>query len=281
MSSLFNPTIHLAQIQAIGPILSQTYQTFQIYYVFGLASNRTTEARSNIESAGSLKRKAEDEPMTPSKYMRTPHVKVLVGPQRTLFNLPHGLLIRESPFFAAKMKTGWRAKTTDVELADITVAGFEVVLDWMIEKKLRASLARFMYLEDNLSSQQLTDQAYRAADFLMMPLLQNELLDNLVDKIMLKNGVWGYDKLLDLCRLDLCNGPYYHFVVDSAVYGTMVWTKWPTPLSEQLDCLLEYPETLKHVIETVARWARAPWKVIDKSSISKYHMSVTGKQSSV
>lgn len=43
-----------------------------------------------MAAAGSLKRKGEDEPMTPSKYVRTPSVKVLVSPNRTEFSLSSG-----------------------------------------------------------------------------------------------------------------------------------------------------------------------------------------------
>lgn len=162
---------------------------------------------------------------------------------------------------------------------DITEAGFEVVVDGMIEKEFPASLNGSKVLTTGLSSTQLTDHAYKAADFLMMPLLQNQLLDNLIENI-LGNRVWRVNRLTDLCSLGLRQGPYYQSVIDSTVYGLMHETEWTQSLGEQLNYLLECPDTLKHVIEVVARWAESPWEIIDKTNISNYRLPIIEQEPS-
>lgn len=64
--------------------------------------------------------------------------KILVGREKVKFFVHKSLLMEQSPFFAAQAKPCWKDAELGVDLKDIDVEGFEIVVDWMYRKELPA-----------------------------------------------------------------------------------------------------------------------------------------------
>lgn len=97
---------------------------------------------------------------------------MLVGPDKQAYKLHKELLIHKSPFFKACLAAPMKEQhENEVVLPEDSCKGFDFIVDWMYQKKVR----RMQELDDVES----TMGGYVQADKYGLPDLQNQLIDAL------------------------------------------------------------------------------------------------------
>ena len=192
------------------------------------------------------------------RYIQQEPVAMLVSPQRKKYFVHKALLAAKSPYFAANLKDCWDGLKDEVELLDTTEAAFEIVMDWMYLEKLPTRVTEYV---GETYDWQLTPLAYKLADRLMIPELQNTLLQNEADILLKNNRCWSLIKVSGLAKIDMCHTPYYTWCLKVAIYSMMKETEEDNKKFEiQARNLEEHPTVAIDVIICINNWNVKPWE---------------------
>lgn len=129
--------------------------------------------------------------------------------------------------------------------------------------------------EQSLKGSSLTE-VYKAADILVLPQLQNDLVDLRIQVYYERDYFHNVTVLIVLARLDLLHTPIYRLVLRSAVGGFVSQPDSDTECSKNADGLIKYPKVVKDFIMTVNRYNRQPWPKITAEDACQFHLHPDG-----
>lgn len=203
------------------------------------------------------------------RYTRQKPVVVLIGPERTTYSVHRSLFAAKSPFFRTLLKDCWDGKKEEIEIGNISSAGFDIAVDWIYSGRLPDRVKE--YSKDGSQPWDSTLCAYKVADVLMINKLQNEIIANEA-AIFSKHGLkWRFCRLKDIYDNDLCHTKYYSFVLKSVVANMMTNQNQSSEnWDDDLTSIEGDPQILSDLLRSVREWTRKPWKDFPKGDLTAF-----------
>lgn len=173
------------------------------------------------------------------------------------------------------MKQCWDGGQREVDIPDVDVQGFEVVVDWMYSGMLPQRATT--YEPGKNDPFQVLNHAYKAADRLMMPKLQNALIDVFLNVMLENNMKPRLDYIRTLCRMNMTNTPYFEMVVMWVVQSMATRPIASELFSQSMDGMEDYPEALKTIIRYMNEYRIEPWSFDANTSRCRFHIHPKGE----
>lgn len=215
--------------------------------------------------------------LTATRVTKAGTIEVLVGEERQSFSIHHKLLVAKCPYLETRLKDAWNhTKDEPIILEDIDSSGFEVVVDWMYLGQLPSHLSGDASSE---TSDTIATKAYKVADRLVMPALQNDLMDCMLTELRDKQEQYTFKKIFGVVELELSHTPLYDMVLRSSVKCMCEDDDEATKSIEtSLERLEKYPWVLVDVIVSSQKYRRDPWEYVELENWCDYHIHPDGER---
>ena len=177
-------------------------------------------------------------------------VTILVGPEKTPFHVHRTVLVEKIPYFRALLGTDWdNGQKDNIELDDVPVADFEVVMHWGYTERLPKSMMIKSRVDYRLP---IDADPYKAADRLMVARLQNAICNHIIDTLSKYSLYFDWEALKVMYDMELSHSLLYRLMVKSAVEtfmqrGDTDDKVWISGLDQLLDC----PAIMKDVLLSI------------------------------
>lgn len=202
-------------------------------------------------------------------------VNILVGPDQESFYLHKKLLNEKCPYFEIRMKECWDGhKDEPLQLGDVNVIGFQVVVDWIYSGVLPM---RLITLSDVYRAIYLAP-AYKAADQLGTIDLQNKIIDHELFVLGISNVDQQFSTLLRVLDLDLSHTPYYHMVLKSCVRKLVLSPMCQANMSAYLGMLAKHDQALTDIILCMNQYNAEAWGLVRGRNACEFHVHIDGKK---
>lgn len=172
------------------------------------------------------------------------------------FFVHESLLNEHSPYFEAKAKPCWKRTESSVDLRDVSVEGFELVVNWIYSEGMPTPLPSSSTDLDSFFKTVRT--GYKTADQLLMICLQDQLLEDLKRCLQKSGRYLNLTAASYVIKDDLKHTPLYTFTVKSVVYH--LTTNKPNGFEQGLEHLADYPGVLKDILRYVLMFRIAAWQ---------------------
>lgn len=202
-------------------------------------------------------------------------VKILVGSEKTVYNLYNDLLCAKCPYFAARLKACWNNDDEEVWLEDAEPKDFGVAVDWMYCAELP------LYFTSSSSGDKFTyfrsmPTVYKLADKLMMVDLQNALIVSFLEHNQKYHLISTFFSVVDVVELDLCHTPLYQLMIRDAVKHYLDKDCSQTQIEETVAKLSKYPNLLHDVFILITKYHQHPWAKLSPADASQYYVEDRG-----
>lgn len=196
-------------------------------------------------------------------------ITVLIGQEQRAFHLHKQLLTDKSLYFQTCLKECWNTKKDTIELRDLSVKGFGVVVDVMYTDKLPDYLIK---AKNEYEQFTLLLFAYRAADILMMTELQNRLIDLTVSTTLRSDRLFTLSTVYELCWQNLVHTKLYDLVFTQAVRNYI--TKPPSfqKCKRYMDFFTDYPHIHVDILTSINMYLQIPWPRLKDIDVCQYHI---------
>lgn len=197
----------------------------------------------------------------------------MVGFGQVPLYLHKKLLVEKCPYFRARSKEYWGGqKDEPLQLNDINLEGFRVVVDWIYSETLPERLSNL----DDADRLWYAVQAYKAADKLGIIDLQNKIVDNELAIMKVSNVYPHIDFLLQVWQSDLSHTPCYQLVLESCVRRMVMSPMCEIRLPEDLAVLDRCDQALIDIVLCMNRYHKKAWKIVSNEDPCKYHIHTKG-----
>lgn len=182
----------------------------------------------------------------------------------------------KSPYFASRLKDCWDGKDNEsLTLEDVSVEGFEVVADWIYSNTLPERTKTYNGVRD---VKYYIKVAYKAADQLVMEVLQNKLIDVLIERH--RQPSWSRHGLTNLHDIGLMHTPFYQLMLRDHIVNTIgpAYALNDDQSAKVVEQINGYPEIMADLISGIHKYSKAPWKAATQGDQCVYHIHADGKK---
>ena len=159
---------------------------------------------------------------------------------------------------------------SEIELLDADQEASEVVIDWMYTDTLPKRLEPYC-LQDHYPWI-TARRAYKLADQLMLPQLQNAIINSLLRIVRGTKLYWDVDEIEACAKEELLHTRYFRLIAKSYVRALMQYPKDPSKLSAELPALADQPQALIIVLETINNWNLDCFEDMYERGFCEYHV---------
>lgn len=200
-------------------------------------------------------------------------VTVLVGADKHPFRIYKQLLCDKIPYFEACLKSDWRSHdSSPVELDDIDVDAFRVVVRWLFNEALSIPS------RDSTFTQHDLENVYQIADRLMLAKLQNALIDAAIESLK-PNDAFKFGKLQSLRDRNLSHTLLYRLVLKSAVRSFMVKVPTKEMIVDELKSIAD-PNLFREIIVSIYEYNGKPWpRPVNMADRSEFYVGDANEES--
>lgn len=202
----------------------------------------------------------------------------MVGPKKQSFHIHKSLLIKKIPYFTVSLGPDWgNNKKSTVEVQDVGVVGFRIVMHWAYTGALPEHI-----LCGEIIDLDTAIRAYEVADRLMVAEFQNLFCDKMIEQLRLRNSNLNWISARYVHEHGLTHTPIYQLVLKSAVPAFMEKEtsafRLGAPKDMQvswvsgLDQLLKYPDALRDVLTSVHTYNNMPWEDVWDMDCKEFHI---------
>lgn len=204
------------------------------YQKIGPLNDRVTVQPKSTSSTRILAQ--QDEMLKSSKANNL--IIVLVGAEKTPFQLSRDQICKESAYFATCLGPRWdkEGTKTEVYLDDIDADIFKLISRWLAEGKIcKYGSSRHDNELQRRNYWRSMVQLYLVAEYLAMPCLMNAIVDTDAlehrDRALRRPAsdkdqrsqryarVWTLQAFVEALQYDVTHTPYYNLMLDSCIYG--------------------------------------------------------------
>lgn len=175
----------------------------------------------------------------------------------------------------------WDKVEKEITLPHISVDVFEIIREWMSSSKLPARIGQTMReLEPPTADKNLVLETLRAAEFLLIDQIQNDIIAEEAASLLEENLTFKAKSLRDIYNADLSHTKYYQFVLKAVAFELMTA---PEPLEDKwtkdLGKLKEHPTILIDLVLKAREWALKPWEDPAEGNLSEFFVEIPGERS--
>lgn len=202
-------------------------------------------------------------------YVKDELITIVVGKDKTSFKVYKSLLVERIPYFQRRLKDCWDSdKKGIIEMEDLDIDGFEVIIDWMYHAILPERLTRPVNKYDS----SLNARTYKVADQLMMTDLQNRLVDNELSLNQESKMAFGRVGITWCWELGLTHTPYYQLVLKDCTRDMITNSVKDVHFTDQITKLMEYPEALADIIKIAKQYGETQYHTPTIRDRCDYHI---------
>ncbi|KAK5937562.1 hypothetical protein PMZ80_010182 [Knufia obscura] len=213
-----------------------------------------------------------------AQFTQSPLVAVSVGrgENSATYNIYKDLLTAHSPYCKASLEGRWEeAKNNCVKLEEHDPKALQVIVNWLYRDPRTMN---FLQVQSDLCAAVLP--TYQLADKLLMPNLQNELVDVLRQRLLDNKSYTGLSSILTLRQAGMSSKPLYVFLLKLHVWMFCTYPKSYNNTLEQkiTDVIKEDFDFGKVWIMYVQECLAKKWSDPRKETGCVYHDHLDGSE---
>ena len=199
---------------------------------------------------------------------------MLVGPDRTCFKLHKDLLCDKSVYFEARLKDCWDGTKPKIDLPDISLAHFEIIVDWLYTGRIPDHFLKVDESTNRPPLWSMIEALYKAADTLMLTEFQNKLVDLDLADSRKSGSTWWLESLAKHHEMELTHTPFYKMVLRSSVKHFVENPRSEDDFESVLSSLVNYPQGSIDILREINLFNRKPWPPVHQEDKCEFHIHV-------
>lgn len=158
---------------------------------------------------------------------------------------------------------------TEVELVDATEQGFRMFVDWIYTRRLPEQLTD---PKEKSSFARHLRAAYKVADQLMVPTLQNQLVNAALIRLASLDEWYSIKSLTWMWVDELTHTPLYKLVLKDSVRHFMRHPLRDEKMDLVLESMRDYPDAVPDLLKYINLWNRVPWPSVEEEDWCEFHV---------
>lgn len=206
-----------------------------------------------------------------------------MGEAKTAYYMHREALCSASPFFETALKEAWDKGRLEIHLKEANIDDFDAVGAWIYKQSLPA-YTRYPYDQNELDDDefeainlQLT-AIYKFCDSMMMPLLQNTIVDEQVR--MYRNRLWrpSFTGLMAFMEMDLAHTPYHNMMLRAFAEDMAGRGHESTQFGDDLQALIAHPDVAETAIRLLVAQKQARIPPLSHTDKCNFHIHPDGQK---